>query len=375
MTFDPRFPQPALALTPQAPVKPQRSSAARAFQVQLIRIEKLKTQLSDLEMLGQQHRMALSEQVVPLKNAHRASLREMVLVLDERLAGKTLSAPLRAAAQSMLCSMALTLAKDGDAAMATLHDRHAPLSLSALQARRAQAMRTEFEAALGERMDDLPPDASPEAVMAAARARLRQQEEDEAVEREEAAARKKARKKKTVGVEQGKAQAQQTDASELLRALFRRLASVLHPDREVDEAERERKTQLMGEANAAYARKDLVALMQLQQTAALQGADASSNWADDKLATMTLLLKAQVADLERERAGRQDALCHEFQLPHGLGATPKNMQRVIMEQVEELEMALALMQQDLRQVQEDAGFKRWVKQQHAAAERLSRLGY
>lgn len=361
-----------MALTPQAPAKPQRSPASRAFQIQLTRIEKLKTQLADLETLGQQHRLALSEQVVPLQRDHRAALREMVLVLDQRLAGKALSAPLRAAAQSMLCAMARTLAKEGDAAMAAVHDRHAPLSLNDLQARRAQAMRAEFEAALGERMDDVPADASPEVVMAAARARLRQQEEDEAEQREAAAARKKARKKKPEGVGVGKAQALQTDASELLRALFRRLASVLHPDREVDDLARVRKTRLMGEANAAYARKDLVALLQLQQAAALQAPEVSADWADEKLAGMTLLLKAQVADLERERAGRQDALCHEFQLPYGLGATPKNLQRLIMEQVEELEMALALMQQDLLQVREDAGFKRWVKQQQAATARLSR---
>ena len=364
-----------MALTPQAPVKPQRSPAARAFQIQLTRIEKLKTQLGELEAWGQQHRVALSEQVMPLQKAHRAALREMVLLIDDRLSGKTLSAPLRAEAQAMLCSMARTLAQDGDKDMAALHDRHAPLSLSALQARRAQRVREELEAALGTPLDGIPPDASPEAVMAAARARLREQEDDEAALREAAAAKKKARKKKPAGAAQTQKAGQQADASELLRALFRRLASALHPDREADASAREHKTRLMGEANAAYARKDLVALMQLQQTAALQGADSSADWADDKLAAMTLLLKSQVADLERERAGRQDALCHEFQLPYGLGATPKNLQRALLEQVEELEMALALMRQDLMQVESDAGFKRWIKQQQAATRRLSGLGY
>ena len=316
-----------MALTPQAPVKPQRSPAARAFQIQLTRIEKLKTQLAELEAWGQQHRVALSEQVVPLQKAHRAALREMVLLIDERLSGKSLSAPLRAAAQSMLCSMARTLAQEGDKAMAAVHDRHAPLSLSELQARRAQRVREELEAALGTPLDDIPPDASPEAVMAAARARLREQEEDEAEQREAAAAKKKARKKKPAGAAQTQAAGPAGRCQRAVACPVRRLASALHPDREVDASARERKTRLMGEANAAYARKDLVALMQLQQTAALQGADASADWADDKLAAMTLLLKAQVADLERERAGRQDALCHEFQLPYGLGATPKNLQR------------------------------------------------
>jgi hypothetical protein len=372
---DPRFRSPELALTEQPAARaPAASAAARAFNLQLTRIQKLKSQLGALDTLAQQHREAVIREVKPLQSAHRAAMRDMVRQIDSQLAGKNLSAPLRAAATELLCSMAQTLAREGDAEMAALHDRHASVDLSAIAAQRAQLLRAEIEAALGEAMDDLPPDASEQVVLAAGRARLRQQEEDAAAHRAEASARKKERagKKKPASAARQQAEAQQVQASDLLRSLFRRLASALHPDREHDAVARDRKTRLMSEANAAYARKDLVALMELQQAASLIDPDARADWADDKLVAMTVLLKGQVADLERERAGRQDALCHEFQLPYGAGVTPGTLQRVLLEQIEELEMALQMMAHDLRLAQTDTGFKRWLKQQQAVARRFAR---
>lgn len=368
---DPRFRNHETALTPQtasvaAPVS-AASAATRAFRLQLTRVQKLRSQLGELDALAQQHRAALIAQVVPLQQAHRAALRKMVWCIDAHLAGKGLSAPLRAAAAERLCAMAQTLARDGDAEMAAVHDRHAPVGLADLQAQRARTLRAEIEASLGATMDDLPPDASEQAVLAAGMERLRLQQAEVQARREQ----KKARRKKPASAAHSAIEAQQTQASDLLRSLFRRLASALHPDRESDAQAREHKTRLMSEANAAYARKDLVALMALQQDAALSDPDVDAGWADDKLAAMTALLKAQVADLERERAGRQDALCHEFQVPHGLGVTPGNLKRVLHEQVEELEVALDLMAADLEQAQDDAGFKRWLRQQQAMTRHMT----
>lgn len=372
---DPRFRRPEVALTEQAaPPAPAASAASRAFNLQLTRIQKLKSQLQDLDTLAQEHRTSVAEQVVPLQKAQRAALRDMVLLIDAQLAGKGLTAPQKRAAAQLLCSMAQTLAREGDAEMAALHDRHAEMDLADLQAQRARTLRAEIEASLGAALDDLPPDASEQAVLAAGMARLRQRQDDIDQARDAAKAQKKSAKKKPPSATQTQADAQQAQASDLLRALFRRLASALHPDREADADARLHKTQLMSEANAAYARKDLVALMALQQAAALIDPGANAHWADDKLAAMTVLLKAQVADLERERAARQDALCHEFQVNYGMGVTPRTLQQVLIEQVEELELALALMAQDLAQAQSDAGFKRWLKQQQSVARAFCSAG-
>jgi hypothetical protein len=368
MTFDPRFSRPAVALTKQPEAKRAPSPGNRAFQIQLTRVGKLKSQLGDMDAWAMAHRKALVDQVEPLKATHRGLLRRTVLLLDERLSGKSLSASLKEIAAGVLCGMARTLAQQGDVEMAKLHDRHAKVDLAQLQAREAAALRAQLEQALGSPIDDLPAGASADEVLAVGMARLRQQRDVEKEQRRETAERKKAKKKPSAV--QARNLTEQADASDLLRSLFRRLASALHPDRETDAQERVRKTELMGEANAAYARKDLVALMQLQQTAELTLAAGGAEWAAEQLAAMTVLLKQQVADLERERAARQEALTHEFDVPSGLGVTSKTLQMVLNEQVQELEEVVAQMDQDLENLQSDLGFKRWLKEQQVVARLL-----
>lgn len=372
---DPRFRRTAepsaLAVTPKKPGQPRAGSAAsRAHQLQLTRITKLKQQIADLDTLAQAHRVAVHQRVHPLQAAHRQQLRDMVLLIDERLSGKTLASPQRQAALSILCSMAATLAREGDAEMAALHDRHSRSTLAAQARQRSQAMRADIEAALGAQLDGVPPDASAEQILAAGMARLREQQDRADEDKRSRAERRQAKKKPRPGQAPSAAQVLQLNAANLLRGLFRQLASALHPDRETDPVARDRKTALMGEANAAYARKDLLALLQLQQHAALSDPLTTGALAEEQLAAMTLLLKEQVADLERERAGRQDALAQEFQVPRGLGVTPRTLQMVLLEQEEELEMALDLMRADARLAQTEAGFKRWLRSQAAASQRL-----
>jgi hypothetical protein len=234
----------------------------------------------------------------------------------------------------------------------------------------SQAMRAGMEAAFGASLDDLPPDASIEQILAAGMANMREQEERADEDKRARAERRQANKKAKPAPAQTQAQAKLDNAASLLRGLFRQLASALHPDREQDATARERKTALMGEANAAYGRKDLLALLQLQQQAGLSDLLGTGALAEEQLAAMTLLLKQQVADLERERIGRQDALAQEFQVSRGMGVTPRTLQMVLLEQVEELEMALEMMQADATLVQSDAGFKRWLKIQTALMRQL-----
>ena len=372
---DPRFRRPAdftgLAVTPQSPAQPRAATAtARAHQIQLTRITKLKQQIAELDTLAQVHRVAVHQQIHPLRAAHRQQLRAMVLLIEQRLAGKTLAASLRRDAARVLCDLAATLAGEGDTEMAALHDRHSPTTLEDMAHAQSQAMRADIEAALGAQLDDLPPDANAEQILAAGMARLHEQRERDEDDQRARAERRQAKKKSRPDPIQTQAQAKQDNAASLLRGLFRQLASALHPDREQDATARERKTALMGQANAAYGRKDLLALLQLQQEAGLADLLGSGALAEEQLAAMTLLLKQQVADLERERAGRQDALAQEFQLSHRMGITPRTLQMVLLEQVEELEMALDLMQADATLVQSDAGFKRWLKMQVALMRQL-----
>jgi hypothetical protein len=349
------------------------TAAARAFNLQLTRIDKLKAQLSELEALGQAHRLEQHRWVAPLQARHVQLLRALVLALDERLQGKSLSRLQRDTAVEVLCAVAERLVDEGqdkgedDRAvdMRTLHDRHSRRSLAQKKQDAADAMRAKLEAALGQPLVDAPEDASMETLLRAGMERLRQTLNEEQDQKRAAAQARRARKK--TGAAQVEAQVQQADADTLLRTLFRQLASALHPDREADPQQRERKNALMSEANAAYGRKDLVTLMQIQLQAALVDAGAVARMADEKLAALTVLLKQQVADLERERAARQRQLAAEFDLPPGSAPNANTLKQQLLSAVQSLEAAVAQNEHDLAQVQDDAGVKRWLNAQRQQA--------
>lgn len=366
---DPLAAAAALSVTagPQAPL----SAAARAFNLQLTRIDKLKSQLRALDALAQSHRQAVHDALGPLHEAHAQSMREMVRLLDQRLATLSLSRLQRETGRELLCGLARTLAQDGDAEMAALHDKHHPQPLAELEQADKADLREQLEDMLGEPLDGLQEGASFDDLMAAGMARMRQAQEAEQERRRAAAAKRKARKKP--GAAQAAAQALMDDAQSSLRSLFRQLASMLHPDRETDAQLRQTKTALMSEANAAYERRDLVTLLRIQQRAL--GADplAAARLSEDKLAALTQLLKQQVAELERERASRSGQLAAEFEVAPGVALTPQTLQRVLKAQVEDLQEEIALMQRDLRLVQDNAGLKRWLSEQRRLTQQMREM--
>lgn len=352
---------PATALQAQAPGEQPLSAAARAFNLQLTRVDKLQAQLAELDTLGQSHRAERHRWLAPLQQRQRQHRRTLAQALADHLQGKTLSRLQQATATEALCELAQTLADEGEADMAALHDRHSRQTLAQKKQAAADALRARLEAALGEPLADGGQALSAEELLREGMARWRAAREEEQARRQAKAQARKARQKP--GARQAEEQAQAVDAETQLRTLFRQLASALHPDREPDEAERVRKTALMSEANTAYARKDLVTLMQIQLRAELADPAAVSRLADDRLAALTLLLKQQVAGLERERAARQGQLAAEFDLPHGQVANPNTLKQQLLAQVAALESAVVQLESDLEQVAEPATLKRWLNRQ------------
>lgn len=89
-------------------------------------------------------------------------------------------------------------------------------------------------------------------------------------------------------------------ASASMRAVYRKLASELHPDRELDPDERVRKTALMQRVNQAYEAGDLLALLELQLEVEQLDAGALAGLARSRLMHYNLVLAEQLARLEEE---------------------------------------------------------------------------
>ena len=383
-TTQPKTSQPntATSLLVQAPGQRQRSAAGQAFERERARIERLRQQLQTLEADGQAHRTRCAQLLGPLRQQQKQLRRAMVLALDPWLEGKPkgLSANQLDTLRQIVCAQSESLALEGEVDMAALHDRRSPQTLAERQLEQAKAIHQDLQQGLGDALETELPEFDPDNPSAALHAALehlqqqfkQQRDEQEQLAQQKAAKRaaKQARRKPSAAAEM--AAAHLADADATLRLLYRQLASALHPDRAADAADQAHKHTLMSAVNAAYANRDLVALLELQWRAELVDPDHLERVGDERLRSLTLLLKQQAAALERDRQACQWRLAEEFDLlPHEV-CNLASLRRALQDNLDDLQDELELMQHDLEQVQALATLKPWLTEQRRllrAAER------
>lgn len=344
------------------------SPAQQRFNKLLARVDNLGRQMQDIEQLAGSVRGPHLAQLSELERRIAQTQAQMLLYLHERLQRKGLSAAQQKSVRGLVQSLLLVVQQEMDEAQWTaLHAQYFPPEAQAQQAQELQDAKQQvlnaMEQFLGrpldlDGVDDLD---SPQDLLEAV---MRQVQAD----REAEQARQAERKAKRPPTEkQRKAEQHALDAKAAMRAIYRQLASALHPDRETDPAERQRKSALMAQANAANERGDLVTLLRLQLQAEQVDEAHIARMADEKLAALSLLLKEQVAVLEYEVAEAQMRLSDEL----GVMVTATTKAPVLAAHLQQLQHEMAhtaqTMQQDLERVRDDAELKRWLREQAALA--------
>ncbi len=338
----------------------QLSPAQKRFNQLLAQTETLAGKIAAAQALTDRHRVVFGHTLPPLQKEYDALLRKMACWLDERLKQKGLSAKLKGIATEVVCSLAGRLAIDGDEAMQVLHDAHSDHSLEDQNRAATAELHSFMESMLGEKIGDDGGDFDNLHDLMRASAAKIQAQNDAAQETQ--AGKSASKRKKTAA--QTKAEQQTLDADGALRTIYRQLASALHPDRETDPDEHIRKTALMKEANAAYERRDLLALLQLQLKAELVDDHKISSMAKEKLAALTSLLKERVDVLTRELYRIEHQATAEFGLPMFAPFSAASLKRQLASQKQQLEGNIESMKNDLARVPDDRYFKHWLRQQH-----------
>lgn len=335
------------------------SPEQQRFNRLLERSEMLARKIDAVRELADAHRIVSGSALRPLEVQRNALMRDMALWLDERLKRPGLTRVQKRITSNIICDLAACLVALGDEAMRALHDAHSDATL----ADQHLAVASDAQAFLGEILGDALPDgrkfSSPEEVLQASMEQIREQAR---LEREERAAYKASR---ASAARKRQKDGQAHDAEGALRAIYRQLASALHPDRETEPGAHARKTALMSEANAAYARRDLLALLQLQLRAELADAQTISTLAKEKVAALALLLKERVDVLTRELRDLESHTRAEFDLPPHLPFGANSLRRHLQEQKQDLQHDIVSMQRDFRRVRDDAEFKRWMREQNS----------
>ncbi len=344
-----------LQAQPEQPLPP----AAQAFARELQRVERLQAQLDEMARVCQAHQGERWQALQPLRDQQRTCVRDTLALLTPHLDvdRPPLSPTQWRSLREAVCERALQLHALGEPGMVALHDRYSPQTLAQRQQAEAEALRERLAKMTGDDGALNVEGADVESVWQAAATQWRAQSAQAQARR---AARAEARQKRVPTPQQRQAEQALVDADASLRQIYRQLASALHPDREPDPQERLRKNALMSQANAAYDRKDLLALLRLQLAVELADPAHLEHASQARLQSLALLLKQQAAHLERQRQVEQQRWLHTLDLPTAVPLKAAPLAQQLAHAVEAQQRAVKVAQADLQAVQSLATLKTWL---------------
>ncbi|MBA2961881.1 MULTISPECIES: hypothetical protein [Ramlibacter] len=276
----------------------------------------------------------------PVRRELHAAWRQWVFALDHASLQPGLARAEREQLGEMFHEAATALlAVEDDGEMAAVLSRHGHGSTSVPSTREDAGHAAADEAVL----EELEPDWERQAASAAAR-------------REERSAKRRAEQDS-----KRRRQAAQ-EVSQSLRDVYRRVASALHPDREPDSQQRQRKTVLMQQANQAYADGNLLALLGLQLEA--EQVDAAHAAAADqrRLQHYISVLQEQLADLQSETRHLEATFRAAAGIAPGVGLQPRKADRIVSSEVQRLRAEVLLLRRQTKSLLDVEATKRWLRE-------------
>ena len=338
--------------------KPGLSKAQQQFNTLIKKIDQHKQRLGLwAETIPKMQQMKASE-FDPLLDTYDGLQTQWVHLLDQAHANPVLKKRDKEKLSHLICEAAAELLADGgdDAYLKAIYNRHSGADFDAEDA--------ELEAATGELMKSMmagmygidfgDADVSSlekmKAFMADKMESLRTEEET----RQREADARRAKRKKTAK-QQAKEEQMQAEAAHLkksIQEIYRKLATALHPDRETDPAERERKTALMQKVNVAYGNKDLLQLLELQLQVEQIDQAHVNNIAEDRLKHYNKILKDQLQQLQHEVQGIEMVWRMQFNLPPFAIVSPKAVMDQMQAEIRQLKREVAGIKQDLHTFQD-----------------------
>ncbi len=333
------------ALVSVAAIPGQLSKSQRAFNKLTERIRRGRDMLAAWEAFIPRFQVRITTELAPIENEICDAQRRIVHQLQVLLAGAKadhVSRRHQTKARALLLQLVANLLEDGpDGELEALYDRYSEVSHAERTREELELAEALFGQVFGRdkvrghaarNVDELM-DHTAEKMAAAAEARERKASARES--RRGRAAERKAQEAR--------------EASQSVREIYRKLASLLHPDRETDPTEQERKTGLIQRANQAYERNDLLELLTLQIETEQIDAGALADVPEARLGHYNRVLLEQAQVLEAEVRERAAVFRIEFQLTVR-DVTPERVDQALNARIAEARNTLKQMEHDLQRL-------------------------
>ena len=343
---------PSLVLTSSAPLSKEQT----AFNTLIKKIDARRATLADWGRETARFRQLYVSDLLPRQDEEIDRHIELVRSLGLAHGRKGVTKGDRRKLSSMIIQLAeFILERRDDDEVKALYNQHSQSDFDVEEEAQRDSVKSLFEEMLGMDLGDDIDFSSPDEVMR----RVQQQFEAQGATGQ---AEPKPRKKTARQLErEAHQEAEAKQMSQSIRDVYRKLASALHPDREPDPAERERKTALMQRANEAYGKGDLLQLLELQLQ--LEHIDQAhlATLGGERLKHYIKILKGQLEELETEIRHVKHGLAAEFGIsPYGT-FRPKDLVRMLQADIARCEHNICQVQDDLETAQDPVRLKAWLK--------------
>lgn len=344
--------------------QPPLSPAQKKFNNLIKKIDAQKKLLAEWQDNLAQVRQQAADKLEPLKTTLRGHQLEMARLLDQQFTANKFTANQQDKLSHLISETCEELLQFEDhAELKTLYNKYSGGDYDS-EAEEEQAMANDFiksmlEQEFGVKLDDDEFDMSNPHITAERLAEKvkQQQEQAEAAE----AARPKRKKSAKQQAKEAKEAEEAANVSKSIQAVYRQLTSALHPDREQDPEERERKTELMQQVTVAYGNKDLLKLLELQLAVEQIDQSKLNNIAADRLKHYNKVLSDQLRELQEEVYLKEDEIRSLLRLAPFEPLSPKRLLVLLREDINAMQMGIAHIQHDLRLFRDVKQLKAWLK--------------
>jgi hypothetical protein len=341
------------------------SKGQQTFNKLIRKIETERQRLAEWQATIGAYQTQYGNEFMPLLRTFDELRMELVRLLDQHHAAKGFTRNQRNKISDIICELALGLIADyDDAGLKEIYNRHSASDFDALLESEREAMKTTMEGMFDVELDDDFEVGSPQEMMAQLAKKMQEKYAQQDGQTQGTTPPPQSRKKSAKALAQeAREQEDAKNISQSLREVFRKLASALHPDKEQDPAERERKTVLMQRVNVAYGKKDLLQLLELQLEIEQIDQTMISTLSDDRLKHYNKILTEQVNELGLEIRDVEFGFMMRFNLNVMPGArlSPKQALSRLKKDIQAIQMDITGLKHELTRLQDAPGVKEWIR--------------
>jgi hypothetical protein len=343
---------------------PTLSKEQKLFNTLIKKIEEKRASLAAWQEIIPVYQKQYASDFVPLLNTSQEIQIEVVHFLDRACDQKGLTAPERNMLHDLISTMAGNLASErDDEELKNIYNKHSGSDFDKEAEASLNGLKSMLEDVMGVDLGDDLDMSSPEEILKRAQAHMHEQQTQFEADRQEHKERQASKKKTAKQVaKESKLAAEEQETSQSIRELYRKLASALHPDREPDPQERERKTLLMQRINQAYDKKNLLLLLELQLELEHIDQATINNITSNRLKHYNKVLKDQLNELEQEIFVTEGRFKAQFDISPYERLTPGNIMRNLAAEIVGIKQAIRELKSNLIEFKEVKKLKVWLKE-------------